>query len=221
MSILQIRAAVKILIDLYRAFVKNLPLSMRPCACGHSFRHRHGGYSRWVVVGLWQERLFILRLKCPRCKRTAALVPHFMPRHSPYPWILRQDALFAYAEGNKGYRPTAAIWEVNWQTLWRWARELARHLPALTGALLQILLASPSRASDNALQALVQVVKESHVPRARAPTREVLQRYLAPACAVALELWAAGTLRGLSWGAPDPKNALAFLTAVANLPRPT
>jgi hypothetical protein len=65
------------------------------------------------------------------------------------------------------------------------------------------------------------VVKESHVPRARAPTREVLRRYLAPACAVALELWAAGTLRGLSWGAPDPKNALAFLTAVANLPRPT
>jgi hypothetical protein len=144
-----------------------------------------------------------------------------MPRHSPYPWILRQEALFAYAEGDKGYRPTATTWEVDWQTLWRWARELAQHLPALTGALLQILLASPSRASDNALQALLQVVKESHVPRARAPTREVLRRYLAPACAAALELWQAGTLRGLSWGAPDPQHALAFLMAVAVLSRPT
>jgi transposase-like protein len=221
MSILQIRAAVKILIDLYRAFVKNLPLSVRPCACGHPFRHRHGSYERYVVVGVWQETLSILRLKCPRCKRTEALVPHFMPRHSPYPWILRQEALCAYAEGEQGYRPTAATWEVEWQTLWRWARELARRLPAITGALMQGLLAAPGRASERALQALTTVVTQHPMPRARAPTREVLRRYLPPACATALELWEAGTLRGLSWGAPDSQHALAFLMAVAALSRPT
>jgi len=52
MSILQIRAAVKILIDLYRAFVNELPLTVRPYSCRHPFLHRHGGYNRWVVVGV-------------------------------------------------------------------------------------------------------------------------------------------------------------------------
>ena len=111
-------------------------------------------------MGVWQETLSILRLKCPGCKRTEALVPHFMPRHSSYPWMLRQQALWAYAEGEKGYRPTAAGWEVDWQTLWRWAQELAKRLPAITGALLQGLLASPGRASERALQALTTVVTE-------------------------------------------------------------
>lgn len=221
MSILQIRAAVKILIDLYRAFVNNLPPAISPCSCGHPFRHRHGCYERWVVVGVWQERISILRLKCPRCKRTEALVPYFLPRHSPYPWVLRQEALFAYAEGEKGYRPTAAMWEVSWQNLWRWAKELVRRLPALTGALLQVLLVSPGRASDGALKTLVQVAAKDPVPRPRAPTREVLRRYLEPACAAALELWKAGTVRGLSWGAPDPRHALSFLATVGTLPSPT
>lgn len=192
-----------------------------PCApvLAGILRHRHGFYERYVVVGVWQETLTILRLYCPRCKGTEALVPHFMPRHSPYPWILRQEALFAYAEGEKGYRPTAAAWEVDWQTLWRWARELTRRLLAAIGALLQGLLASPGRASERALETLATVVAQHPVPRA--PTREVLRCYLVPACAAALELWAAGTLRGLSWGAPDPQHALAFLTAVAALSRPT
>ena len=221
MSITQIRAAVKILIDSYKAFVNNLPPTVRPCPCGHAFRHRHGCYERWMVVGIWEELLSILRLYCPRCKSTEALVPHFMPRHSPYPWILRQEALFAYAEGDRGYRPTAATWEVNWQTIWRWARELARRLPALTGALLQCLLALPDRSRDRAIRSLVRVAAEEPALWPRAPTattREVLRRYLAPACAAALELWEAGAVWGLSWGAPDPRQALAFLAA---LDRPT
>lgn len=217
MSITQIRAAVKVLIDLYMAFVNNLPPNVRPCSCGHPFRHRHGGYNRWVVVGVWEVLIFILRLKCPRCGRTEALIPYFMPRHSPYPWILRQEVLFAYAEGDKGYRPTAATWEVNWQTLWRWARELVRRLPALTGALLQSLVALSGKASDYALQALTQVVMGDPVPRSRAPTtREVLRRYLPPCCTAALALWSAGAARGLSWGTPDHRHALSFLMALAH-----
>lgn len=85
-------------------------------------------------------------------------------------------------------------------------------------ALLQVLLASPGRGSERVLQILANVVAERPVPRARAPTREVLRRYLVPACAAALELWETGTVRGLSWGAPDPRHALAVLTALA---RPT
>lgn len=53
--------------------------------CGYRGRlHRHGYYSRNVITVFGTFRIQILRVKCPCCKKTHSLLPHFLIPYFQY-----------------------------------------------------------------------------------------------------------------------------------------
>jgi len=92
----------------------------RPCPrCGR-FRHPHGRYIRFVVVGGRALEISIPRLFCPACRRTDGVLPWFLAPRSPYPWLLRQAAVVSFLVEEGGYRAAAARYDLDWQLLWAW-----------------------------------------------------------------------------------------------------
>ncbi len=115
----------------------------RPCpveGCGCPFRHRHGWAPRMVVFRGVEQAIGVLRLLCPKCGTTEALVPDWLQRYSPYPWPWREAAVLHYINGPGGYRPAAARFGVEYTVLWGWVRRLAVIAVELAGVVVRELL---------------------------------------------------------------------------------
>lgn len=180
----------------------------RRCRCGHPFRHRHGSYKRFVLAGDQSFQIAIPRLYCPACRVTAAVLPTFMARRSPYPFCLRQAAIWAYLTESIGYRRIAACFNVSWQLLWAWADSLmcrAKETLALVEALL--LRYEPSS----------QPIRPA--PRYGRSRSVEKDEHLAAAAALfiqALRLWDTGYRQGRPWGRPSWMHLLAFVESCAS-----
>ena len=136
----QLLGEVKKLIEAWELYGARAAVeAARRCRCGHPFRHRHGSYRRFVLVGDHCLQVAIPRLLCPACRVTAAVLPAFLPRRSPYPFCLRQAAIWPYLAGSISYRQIAAHLKVSWQLPWVWVDSLTRRAKE-TLALVQALL---------------------------------------------------------------------------------
>lgn len=206
-----LKTAVKAIVRSYIASIsRGPPPEYRPCPCGHHFRHRHKVEHCYVAVGSWSELVPVLYLRCPACKSVRGLRPQFLPPRSPYPWILRQEAILTYCRLGS-YRRVAAAFEINWQTLWRWADRLPRAAEKLERFLLEQLLAcNVARATTLAEKAgRLTPARAGPGSRARAISRAPLLLELA------LALWQEGSRLGLGWGKPRASDAMRFLGACA------
>jgi len=115
----------------------------RRCPCGCGFRHLHGHYTRFVVVGRRDLRIRIPRLLCPACGKTAAVLPWFLAPRSPYPRCLRQAAVVTFLSDDGGYRAATARFGLDWQLLWAWVDALAATAKAMLASLLGLVLRYP------------------------------------------------------------------------------
>lgn len=163
-----------------------------------------------MAVGFWSELVPVLYLRCPACESVRGLRPQFLPPRSPHPWVLRQEAILAYC-GLGSYRRAAAAFEVNWQTLWRWADRLARAAEKLERLLLEQLLACNAARAAALAEEAGRLASARAGPgwRARAISRMPLLLELA------LSLWQEGSRLGLQWGEPRTSDAMRFLGACA------
>ncbi|MDP2858611.1 MAG: hypothetical protein Q8P50_11625 [Bacillota bacterium] len=181
----------------------------RRCRCGHPFRHRHGSYIRFVLVGEQPLQIAIPRLYCPACKVTAAVLPSFMARRSAYPSCLKQAAILAYLTGTAGYRWAAARFRVSWELLWAWVDRLTYRAKE-TLAFVEALLLRYEPSSEPIRPA----------PRAgRARSAEKDERLAAAVVlfAQALRLWDTGYRQGQTWGRPSRMHLLAFVESCASM----
>jgi hypothetical protein len=109
------------------------------------------------------------------------------------------------------YRRAAAAFEINWQTLWRWADRLARAAEKLERFLFEQLLAC------NVTRAAALAQEAGRLTTARAGpgwrTRAILRAPLL--LEMALALWQEGSRLGLGWGKPRRYDAMRFLAACA------
>ncbi len=132
-------------IDGYEQWARDGDLSAhRPCpvaGCGCRFRHRHGWVLRAVLYGGKERWLRLLRLFCPWCRQTETLIPEWLLPHSPYPSPFREAAVLHYIGSPAGYRPTAAMFGVDYTLLWGWTRRLAAGAVDLVGVVVRELLA--------------------------------------------------------------------------------
>ncbi|MEW6547226.1 MAG: hypothetical protein AB1446_09980 [Bacillota bacterium] len=206
-----LKAAVKAILCSYIASIsRGPPPEYRPCHCGHHFRHRHKVEHCYVAVGFWSELVPVLYLRCPACGSVRNLRPRFLPPRSPYPWVLRQEAILAYRQLGS-YRRAAAAFEINWQTLWRWADRLARAAERLERFLLEQLLACNVARTAALAQEAGRLTPARAGPgwRTRAISRAPLLLELA------LSLWQEGSRLGLNWGEPQAEDAMRFLGVCA------
>jgi len=199
-----LKAAVKAIVASYIASVsRGPPPAYRPCPCGHPFRHRHKVEHCYVAVGFWSELVPVLYLRFPVWESVRGLRPQFLPPRSPRPWVLRQEAILAYC-GLGSYRRAAAAFEVNWQTLWRWADRLARAAEKLKRLLLDQLLACNATRAAALVEEAGRLASARAGPgwRARAISRVPLLLELA------LSLWQEGSRLGVQWGEPRTSDAM-------------
>lgn len=163
-----------------------------------------------MAVGSWSELVPVLYLRCPACGSVRNLRPRFLPPRSPYPWVLRQEAILAYRQLGS-YRRAAAAFEINWQTLWRWADRLAQAAERLERFLLEQLLAC------NVARATTLAQEAGRLSHARAgPGWRAQAIFRAPLLLeLALALWQEGSRLGLGWGRPRASDAMRFLAACA------
>lgn len=187
--------------------------SVRPCPCGHPFRHRHGSYPRWVLLPDGEAvPLRVLRLKCPRCRKTEGILPDFLRPRYQYPWPTQQALVQQYVEAPDSYRQVAGQQAgLSYQRLWQWvqavstgAADLARRLVA------EIAQWAPGSA---VLAAALADGRSEPLPRpkALAATKQVALGWIRPLLRQAGRLWQVGHERGAGWGPPDPRQALRFL----------
>lgn len=177
--------------------------AVRKCPCGGRFRHRHGSYRRDLVVGGEILELTIPRLYCPVCRTTAAVLPAFVSRRSPYPTCIRQAAIWDYLTGRSGYRTVAAGLNVAWELLWAWTDRLARRAKEALGLVEALLLRyEPSSAPAKAGDLRVHARSEEKQERLRAAVALFGQ---------AFALWDAGYRRCRPWGRPSKTHLLSFV----------
>jgi hypothetical protein len=115
----------------------------RRCPCGCGFRHLHGHYVRFVVVGGRDFEISVPRLFCPACGKTVSVLPWFLAPRSLHPWCLRQAALVSFVAEEGGYRGAAARFSLAWQLVWAWVKALAEKAKAMLRALLGLALRYP------------------------------------------------------------------------------
>ncbi|MEW6080369.1 MAG: hypothetical protein AB1576_00970 [Bacillota bacterium] len=184
----------------------------RPCPCGCTFRHRHGSYSRFVVVGLCDFRLAIPRLYCPWCHKTEAVLPGWLSRRSVYPACFRQAAVVNYLAGEGGYRPVAAEFHLNWELLWQWVDRLAHQAKDLLAQLTGLLLwYEPEGRAVTAWSGELRRGVDAYRAKTRDPGKRESLAAIGPLLTCAHQLWRVGTTAGLGWGEPDPVHLLGFL----------
>lgn len=181
----------------------------RRCRCG-AYRHRHGSYARRVRVGAEEIRLDILRLYCPNCKTTETILPSFVVRRSPYPAGWKEAAVWAYTTGQRGYRPVAAAFHINWELLWAWVDRVAGMAKGTLAQIEALLLryqpsATPSRPR----------VEAGH--RSARPGKDEQLACVKALFIQALRLWRLGRFRGQPWGTPSPEHLLAFVESCAGV----
>lgn len=164
-----------------------------------------------MAVGPWWDRVPVLYLRCPACGSVRNLRPDFLPPRSPHPWVLRQEAILAYCRLGS-YRRAAAVFEINWQTLWRWADRLARAAEKLERFLLEQLLACNATRAATLAEEAGRLTPAGAGPgwRARAISQVPLLLELA------LAVWQEGSRLGLEWGEPRAEGAMRFLGACAS-----
>jgi hypothetical protein len=99
-----------------------------------------GGYWRWVrAADQWEQRIWIRRGWCPRCRHTQALLPSFL-------FVRRLDVSVVIgtgleqAAGGRGARPIAAHLAVPHTTVRDWWRRLQVQAPWLLASLLALAL---------------------------------------------------------------------------------
>ena len=164
---------------------------------------------RFLLVDEQSYQVTIPRLYCPACKVTAAVVPGFVSRRSPYPVCLRQAAIWTYLTGGSGYRSVAARFRVSWELLWAWVNGLAcraKETLVLVEALL--LRYEPSAEPLRPVS-----------PARRARSVEKDERLAAGVVLFvqALRLWATGYRHGRPWGRPSRMHLLAFVESCASV----
>lgn len=184
--------------------------SARPCPCGCGFRHRHGEYHRFVVVGDRELKVTIPRLRCPACGRTAAVVPPFLGPRSPYPYCLRQAAIVTYLAGERGHRPVAADFLLAWQLLWQWVDRLAARAKGLLAQLSGLLLRYPPPEGSEPARGTAEDAA-AYRAKARSPAKREGLATIGAVLVQAHRLWQAGAALGLPWGEPDPAELLGML----------
>jgi len=189
----------------------------RVCPCGCRFRHLHGRYARFVVVGGWDLEISIPRLFCPACGKTAAVLPWFLAPRSPYPWCVRQAAVVCFLAGEGGYRASAAEIGVAWQLVWAWVNALARKAKALLMALARITLRHPELFAGGPLLPTARDL-DTLGPRARSPSKRRSLAALGVSLVLAYLLWWAGSDLGLACGSPDPAEVCSFLAWLERTP---
>jgi len=175
----------------------------RRCPCGCRFRHRHGSYKRGLFAGGEILELTIPRLYCPACRTTAAVLPAFLSRRSPYPTCFRQVAVWEYLTGRSGYRTVAARLKVAWELLWAWTDRLARRAKEALGLVETLLLryesfSEPAKVGDLGV-------------RARSEEKQEQLRAAVALFGQAFALWDAGYRRGRPWGRPSKLHLLSFV----------
>lgn len=208
---------VKQILEQYLAWIANPDLSaFRICPCGCLFRHRHGNYYRHVVLPNWEEKIPILRLKCPQCKRTEGIIPLFLRRNSPYPWLVQQAVILAYLTGQKGYRPVAQETGIDWQLLWQWVDYWVKRSQELYKLLAQDILTFAPQAWED----LSPADEKLFTTKARATEKRRGMAWFSPVLRLGLNLWQAVTRRFPGRGLPAPHHVLAFLAAYCSRAAP-
>lgn len=182
----------------------------RRCPCGCGFRHLHGHYTRFVVVGGRDLRITIPRLLCPACGKTAAVLPWFLAPRSPHPWCLRQAAVVAFLGEDGGYRAAAARFGLDWQLLWVWVDALAAKAKALLASLLGLVLRYPGLVGGTLLLPPARDLKVLEA-RARNPAKRESLTVIAVLLVAGYRFWSVGSALDLPWGRPDPADILGFL----------
>ena len=158
----------------------------RGCPCGCRFRHRHGTYTRFVLVVSQEYRITIPRLLCPVCVRTVAVA--------------------AQLAGPEGYRRVAAGLALAWQLVWAWVEALALGARELLVQLLALVLRYPGPEGIGAsLPGGWEV--DALRARARSPAKRESLACLAGVFTQTHLLWRASGLRR----EPGPGELLGFV----------
>jgi hypothetical protein len=185
-----------------------VPRSRRCRRCG-AYRHRHGSYTRQLKVGKEKIRLDILRVYCPKCGTTEAVLPAFVVRHSRYPAGWKEAAIWAYVTGSRGYRPVAAAFHVSWELLWAWTERVAGIAKDTLVQIEALLLRyEPSTAASQ---------PRIEAGRACRPGKDEQLACVRELFIQALRLWELGRARGQPWGPPSPEHLLAFIESCAGV----
>lgn len=202
------------LVNAYEQWLADPDLdALRACGCGQPFRHRHGSYPRWTLLPDGTARLLrVLRLKCPHCGKTEAVLPDFLRSRYQYPWPTQQALVEAYVSTDASYRQVAAYQPgLPFQRLWQWVQavavgavELSRHLVT------EITHRMPG--SPLLAEALADGRREP-VPhrKARSVAKAEALSWVRPLLRQARRLWQAGHELGAGWGPPDPWQLLRFV----------
>lgn len=187
----------------------------RRCPCGYRFRHLHGSYSRFVVVGAAEFMIEIPRLLCPACGRTAAVRPFFLASRSPYPWCLRQAAVVSFLGDGGGYRAIGAGFGLDWQLLWAWVDTLAGEAKAELAALTGLGLRYPGLFGPLPAGTAPRRL-DSHRARVRSPAKQEALAAIPVLLAAGYGLWKAGFTLGVGWPRPDQDETLGFLAGLGS-----
>ncbi len=182
----------------------------RRCPCGYGFRHLHGCYARFVVVGGRDLQISIPRLFCPACRKTAAVLPWFLAPRSPHPWCLRQAAVVSFLDDAGGYRAAAARFGLAWQLLWAWVDALAAKAKAMLASLLGLALRYGGLVRGNLFLPSPRDLKVLEA-RARSPAKRECLTVITVLLVTGYRVWSAGSALDLPWGRPDPADILGFL----------
>jgi hypothetical protein len=207
LSLTDLVLLVKQFLAAYMTWIANPDLtSHRLCPCGCHFRHRHGQYCRDVVLTpVWIEKIPVLRLKCPVCGRTESILPGFLRRHSPYPWIVQQAVILAYLTGSQGYRPVADEIGLSWPLLWQWVDLWAARSRQLYTLLAQDLLTFAPELWEDA-----RPEEQVYASKTRTVTKQQGLAWLAPVLRLGLKLWRA-CAQYFPFVIPSGHHVLAFL----------
>lgn len=214
---------VPALVNAYMQWLANPDLdSVRPCHCGHPFRHRHGSYGRWVLLpDSAALRLRILRLKCPQCGQTEGILPDFLRPRYQYPWPTQQALVEQYVTTVGSYRRVAAHQPgLAYQRLWQWVQSVATDAADLARRLVtEITRWSPgslllaSALADGRCEPLPW-------PKALSDAKQVALGWVRPLLRQAGRLWQVGHQLGAGWGPPDPGQALRFAESFRQAAKP-
>ncbi len=80
--------------------------------CGYEgMLHRHGYYSRNVITKYCIKRIYILRVKCPTCSRTHALLPSFLIPYYQYSLDFIFECLFLSFVMKDSYSKIASLFK--------------------------------------------------------------------------------------------------------------
>ena len=80
----------------YDNMTDNIVFDKLECDCGHVGMIKHGYYDRKIIGDEGLITIVVLRVKCPKCNKTHAILPMFIV---PYSRILLDDQISAVDKG--------------------------------------------------------------------------------------------------------------------------